>query len=256
MALLHFNLHTTDIIWIVFAVALTSVCIFRLWVHRASEFPGPFLCRLTGLPVLYHAWRGDLPRYLHALHKEYGDFVRYSPNHVSIRNSDVWEGNSGYLDSLKRWLQTNHRPDIYGFHKNVSKFEGTYAPFRIARGFTSTWNTSDVESHRAKRKLLNKCFSEQALDGYSESITVHVDKFMEQLFQAYSAQESRTRDPINFAYKSDVVAREIITSLVSGQTWGFQTADTETTNLLANIRAFERKLYMVHLKPLYGSILV
>ncbi|OLN84339.1 Cytochrome P450 67 [Colletotrichum chlorophyti] len=167
-----------------------------------------------------------------------GDFVRYSPNQVSIRNSDVWEGNGRLCNS-----------HIYGFHRNVSKFEGTYSPFRIARGFTSTWNTTDVDIHKSRRKLLNKCFSEQALDGYSDSITVHIDEFMRQMLEGLPADQNYMAGPINFAYKSDVVAREIITHLVSGKTWGFQNADTKTTKLLENIRKFERKLYMLGFAP-------
>ncbi|KAF5535062.1 cytochrome P450 monooxygenase [Fusarium phyllophilum] len=185
---------------------------------------------LLAVTVLYHAWRGDLPRYLHVLHEEYGDFVRYAPNLVSIRHCDVWE-------------------DIYGFQKNVTKYDATYSPFRLAPDFTSTWNTTNVDVHKSRRRLLNKLFSEQSIDDYSTLIMVQADEFMRQMFDRLPKDKDAMTPPVNFAYKSDVVAREIITSLVSGQTYGFQSGDKKSTSLLDNIRKFERKLYLLGFAP-------
>ncbi|KAB2099986.1 hypothetical protein AG0111_0g11754 [Alternaria gaisen] len=144
---------------------------------------------------------------------------------------------------------SNGRLDVYGFQRNVSKYDKTYSPFRLAPDFTSTWNTSNVDVHKSRRKLLNKLFSEQHLDDYGTLITVQVDEFMRQTLEALPKDKNVMAGPINFAYKSDVVAREIITSLVSGQTYGFQSGDAKSASLLADISKFERKLYLLGFAP-------
>ena len=80
-----------------------GVLIYRLVSHPLNKYPGPLMARLTGLPVLYHAWNGDLHYYLYRLHCAYGkqrtegknqensdrikgENVRYSPNKLSINN--------------------------------------------------------------------------------------------------------------------------------------------------------------------------
>ena len=42
------------------------------YFHPLHQYHGPLLSRLIGLPVLYHAWEGDLHYHLYRLQCSYG----------------------------------------------------------------------------------------------------------------------------------------------------------------------------------------
>ncbi|QKX53751.1 uncharacterized protein TRUGW13939_00831 [Talaromyces rugulosus] len=69
-------------------VLLTLATIFyRLGpLYPLSGTPGPLLPRLTGLPILYHAYIGDEAKWVHSLHERYGAIVRLAPNWVDFRD--------------------------------------------------------------------------------------------------------------------------------------------------------------------------
>ena len=55
----------------------TSVAIYRLSpLHPLADYPGPTLCKLSRLPVLYVTYTGRSTRYFRDLHAQYGVFVR------------------------------------------------------------------------------------------------------------------------------------------------------------------------------------
>ncbi|KAI0331702.1 cytochrome P450 [Cubamyces sp. BRFM 1775] len=66
---------------------LLSLTIYRASpFHRLGCYPGPILCRLTGLRMVL-ASLGYRPHvYLQALHEQYGDIVRIGPNELSVRD--------------------------------------------------------------------------------------------------------------------------------------------------------------------------
>ncbi|KAI1495743.1 cytochrome P450 [Biscogniauxia marginata] len=66
-----------------------SIVTYRLFFHRTRAFPGP---KLAAASKLYHLFKAADSRqhlFLDKLHKQYGDFVRTSPNEITIFHPDA-----------------------------------------------------------------------------------------------------------------------------------------------------------------------
>lgn len=60
-----------------YAFLSLSIVSYRLSpFHRLYAFPGPPVCRITKLWIVYIVYRGQYHKYLKELHNKYGDFVR------------------------------------------------------------------------------------------------------------------------------------------------------------------------------------
>ena len=67
----------TSVIIAVYALPLfASIIIYRVFFHRLSSFPGPFLARISKLWHVYHVRYSQNHQFLNNLHKQYGPFVR------------------------------------------------------------------------------------------------------------------------------------------------------------------------------------
>ncbi|KAF5869440.1 putative cytochrome p450 family protein [Botrytis fragariae] len=184
----------------------------RLFFHPLNGYPGPLLSRLSSLPVLYHAWKGDLHYHLFRLHLKHGKCVRYAPNKLSINDSDAVN-------------------EIYGFNKNTAKPEEAYAAFRVNKHAINTFNTSSKEAHRRKRRIMAKGFSDVALATYEESI-------------------SQPKCVFNWAYEANCLMLDIMGHLCFGAAFGFIGGKGEKLVKSFHQRAF--RVYMVPLfKKLY-----
>lgn len=56
--------------------------IYNLYFHPLAKFPGPKLAAISNLYYVLYWTAGRWPFHLEALHKTYGDVVRYAPNDV------------------------------------------------------------------------------------------------------------------------------------------------------------------------------
>ena len=80
---------------------LTLTHLTRRLLSPLSAIPGPFLTRLTSLPLIYQEFTSNRRLYIHALHQKYGPVVRLSPNEVSFTSLEALKeiytsGGSGY----------------------------------------------------------------------------------------------------------------------------------------------------------------
>ncbi|KAH7007931.1 cytochrome P450 [Microdochium trichocladiopsis] len=67
-----------------FAATYTAYHVYVGLTGPLASLPGPTWSKFTGLPVVYHIYRGTRMYFLHDLHKRYGPIVRVTPNEVSI----------------------------------------------------------------------------------------------------------------------------------------------------------------------------
>lgn len=67
----------------------TSMLIYRAFFHRLKNFPGPPLAKLSKFYHAYKVRNYQQCKWLHELHKQYGDFVRTGPSEITIFTPDA-----------------------------------------------------------------------------------------------------------------------------------------------------------------------
>ncbi|KAI0457249.1 cytochrome P450 [Xylaria acuta] len=210
-------------------IYIFSVAFYRLFLHPYRKYPGPVLARLTGLPVLYHAWRGDFHHYVYRLHNQYGEKVRYSPNKLSINR----------LEALN---------DIYGFNKNVSKPEEFYSAFRVNKHARNVFNTADKEEHRRKRRIMSKAFSAKSLPNYARFISSKVEEMSVKLNGGDVPRTAGRWRTFNMADEVNYLMLDIMGGLCFGEPFGFIAG--KGTDMMTNVHARAVRIYMTGQEPL------
>lgn len=128
--------------------------------------PGPQWARWTNLPLKVATISGRRVHYVHALHQQYGPYVRLSPDEVGVNDAQGFKQihaiSSGFTKSP--WYQ----------QLNQAERPGVFA-------------MSDVKAHAARRKLFARPFSKTHLrehweDAVRTKATLAVERMREQLW--------------------------------------------------------------------------
>ena len=125
-------------------IFLLTASLHRLYFHPLSKYPGPLFARLTPLPDLYHAYRGDKHIHFFHLHNKYGPVLRFAPNSLSINDPVALRA-------------------IYGHGANVQKSETFYHAFRAHPAAISTLLATEKAHHARKRRIMGQAFSDGAM---------------------------------------------------------------------------------------------
>jgi hypothetical protein len=136
--------HLTLTILILSLIYVLTAGLRRLCFHPLKSHPGPLLARLTSLPDLYHAYRGDKHVHFLHLHAKYGPVVRFAPNSLAINDPAALRA-------------------IYGHGANVQKSETFYHAFRAHPAAISTLLATERGHHARKRRIMGQAFSEGAM---------------------------------------------------------------------------------------------
>lgn len=136
-------------------VFLLTASLYRLYFHPLSKHPGPLLARLTPLPDLYHAYRGDKHIHFFQLHIKYGPVVRFAPNSLSINDPAALRA-------------------IYGHGANVQKSETFYHAFRAHPAAISTLLATEKVHHARKRRIMGQAFSDGAMRDLEQYVLKNV----------------------------------------------------------------------------------
>ncbi|KAK3215581.1 hypothetical protein GRF29_8g424887 [Pseudopithomyces chartarum] len=104
------------------AIATVAIihCVYNLYFHPLSSYPGPPLWCALRLPYVIRAVQGRLVYDMLDLHKRYGPVVRVAPNELSLAYEGVWDDVLGgtYDNELPRWkpfyrVQPNQKQMIF-----------------------------------------------------------------------------------------------------------------------------------------------
>ncbi|PIL35051.1 cytochrome P450 [Ganoderma sinense ZZ0214-1] len=84
-----------------FSLLIASLAIYRLWLAPLARLPGPSMCAISRLPLMYHEFNGNRRSFIHDLHMKYGPIVRVAPDEVSFATREAVKeiytsGGSGY----------------------------------------------------------------------------------------------------------------------------------------------------------------
>lgn len=126
----------------VFFAVLGRVIVLLIFGNLRS-IPGPFVSRLTGLPLSVAAFKGHRAQWLYALHRKYGPIVRVAPGEVSVADP-------AHYRTIYSSPKTSHKdPSFYG----AATFTGPDNIFQMV----------NREQHAARRKLVAAPYSLQSI---------------------------------------------------------------------------------------------
>ncbi|KAL4890136.1 cytochrome P450 [Aspergillus ambiguus] len=134
-------------------------CIYQIYFHPLSRFPGPISSKLCNARALYYALKGDSHLDILRCHQKYGPVIRYTPSTV------IWNNTTG----LK---------GIYGVRRRVRKTRN-YRFFD--QGIQNILTATDKNIHANRRRLLNPCFTDTAIKAYEPRILYHAQRFCHML---------------------------------------------------------------------------
>lgn len=131
---------------IILTTYITSLIVYRLFLHPLSTIPGPRRAAITHWYQIYYDvyLRGRFPWYLRSLHATYGPIVRIGPNEVHILDPEFYHV-----------LYTTGKEKR---HKNYFALGGFGLPDAVL-------GTVDHDVHRMRRAALAPYFSTKAIGG-------------------------------------------------------------------------------------------
>ena len=154
---------------------ILATAVYNIFFHPLAHLPGPFLCRMSALPSLYHAVKRDRHIWFWQQFQSYGCKFRAAPNLVVFNSPNAYNSIFSYKANVKR-----------------SKFYDTWP--RNADDI-NTLMTSNVEIHAKKRRLLNLAFTDRSIQAASPFIAKHTDRWNELLLDSQGKREDRWSSP-------------------------------------------------------------
>ncbi len=137
-----------------------SRAFFNIFLHPLRSYPGPFLWRVSQLPVDYHTFNGTIHREIARIHKRYGPEVRIAPGELSFTQAQAFK------DILA------HSPGKPEFGK---------APVTLPPNGIASILQADKDPHSRYRRLLAHAFSEKGLRDQESHIVHYVDLLVDRL---------------------------------------------------------------------------
>ncbi|KAM5540760.1 hypothetical protein V8D89_005404 [Ganoderma adspersum] len=83
------------------SLLIASLAAYRLWFAPLARLPGPSICAISRLPLMYYEFTAARRSFIHDLHTKYGPIVRVAPDEVSFATREALKeiytsGGSGY----------------------------------------------------------------------------------------------------------------------------------------------------------------
>lgn len=185
-------------------VSLLAIHIlYSLLFHPLRHIPGPFLSRISPLPLYYSSYIGTEATHIHALHEKYGPIVLIAPNSVHIASGSAW-------------------PPIYtekgGFLKPAC-----YENFHID-GFPTIFSAIDPRHRAPRAKAVVPLFSTANLRSGGAAIDESVEKFVTRM-----EREKSTGRKVNVLNVARALATDAVSGYLFGQSYGGLEEDRSST---------------------------
>ncbi|PIL35052.1 cytochrome P450 [Ganoderma sinense ZZ0214-1] len=83
------------------SLLIALIVVYRLWFAPLARLPGPSICAISRLPLMFYEFSGARRSFIHDLHTKYGPIVRVAPDEVSFATREAAKeiytsGGSGY----------------------------------------------------------------------------------------------------------------------------------------------------------------
>ncbi|KAK3303718.1 cytochrome P450 monooxygenase-like protein [Chaetomium strumarium] len=134
----------------------SSMLVYRAFFHRLSEYPGPFLARLSTFYITARSVRKlHLYEEVQKLHAQYGDYVRLGPRELSIADPEAVKA-------------------IYGSQSPTTK--GPW--YTLLEPRVPLFMARDKQEHARRRKVWDQGFTTKALQGYEPRINKAISQLL------------------------------------------------------------------------------
>ncbi|KAJ7478690.1 cytochrome P450 [Mycena galericulata] len=158
---------------IYYSSLLISIGTYRLSpTHSLSKYPGPLVCKISKLWLMYIASTGSLHLYIKRLHDKYGPVVRIGPNELSIVDESLIPSILGVKGMPKG-------PMWDGRLAGKAQSGSEAAPGIII-------GSRNSQGHAKARKSWNTAFTPAAIKGYEPMLIRRVSQLVESLDQRKS----------------------------------------------------------------------
>ncbi|KLU92793.1 hypothetical protein MAPG_11778 [Magnaporthiopsis poae ATCC 64411] len=165
---------------VILLVAQYIVFLVRsLFLSGLRDYPGPFWCRISHVPAMWHLWHGTHAYWIHRLHQRYGSVVRVTPTELSYTDAEAWK-------------------DIYGHahqsHQVNGKEPRFYGPVKDLDNGTPGILEAGDEDHTRMRRIFSHAFSHKAIREQEPIFQAYTDKLISKLREVMATDEGREFD--------------------------------------------------------------
>ncbi|KAI0805846.1 cytochrome P450 [Xylaria sp. FL0064] len=190
--------------WIVcaaipYVIKCLALCIYRLFFHPLSRYPGPPIAKLSGFYGAYYASKTTLHMRTLQDHEQFGPVIRQGPNKL-VFNS---------VNALR---------EIYR-NERITKSCAYLASQRGPDADYSLFSSIDRQMHQRKRKLCSPVLNDRAMRAFEVAMMSQIEIFLEGLFSA--CQQPAT--PVNMSEKLQHLTMDVAAHLVFGYPLNLQT---------------------------------
>ncbi|KAF3112358.1 hypothetical protein TWF103_003148 [Orbilia oligospora] len=182
---------------------LVLTAIYELYFSPLSKIPGPWYAAVSRLWLIYRSLRGGVIFTAYDLHKQYGPYVRMSPNEISVAE----------IESVRKIHAPSDPYEKAGFYKTIGK------------GFKTIFVLTDHEEYKHRLKALGGGFAAMNLALLEPVIRKHVNTCVSKLKQ----ELDNGRNPDVFLWVQ-FMSTDIIGEISFGKDFGM--LESETINPL------------------------
>ncbi|KAI2628740.1 cytochrome P450 [Hypoxylon sp. NC1633] len=152
---------------------LTSLIIYRLYLHPLAKVPGPRLAAITSLWYVYHVKKSRMLVFNRELHKKYGPAVRITPNEVSFDSKEAFQA----IYTGSHYIQKGEF--YYAFSNNPGRIDWR---FRRHLGDAFSFNGElNIQRYRSHRKNIGTTYAASSLKKYDARLDEVMDRFVAKL---------------------------------------------------------------------------
>lgn len=156
-----YNANSLNVLAGAVVVYLVYTALYPWLFSPLKRIPGPWWTAYSKWPIVYKTVQGVRAKTIHALHLQYGKYVRIGPNEVSIADSEA----------------------IVPIYGTTSKFIKTEFYTYQLRGVPELFTMSDQRQHADRRRLLAHLFSMSTMKDYEPVISDNVKLCMDLIGQ-------------------------------------------------------------------------
>jgi len=193
--------HTDDDVQ--FAIYNVAGVVYNLFFHPLHRFPGPLLNRASRIPHALSKYRGNVATDALALHRQYGDVVRFGPDQLSFTDPAAWKDIYG------------HRPGR-GEHEELPKnvtFE------KILPSVPKSILSAGTDQHAVLRKGFAPSFSEKGIRNQEHLIQQYVSLLIKGIAK-HSTNAAGKAQAVNMTAWFNWITFDIIGELLFAEPWG------------------------------------